>query len=349
MDRCLLIISCGEISGIGYELALKVKKITENKSFFLLVLIGNLTWLKYVSKKINLDFSPIVIDEEILLATKNFSIPKNKYLLIDIPSNYCISELKKKSGEISIRTLKKVVEVVCKLLKSNINFCVLTMPVSKKYIQKYDKNFVGHTEFFAKKFNVLPHQVSMLMEGMDNRKNLYKVLMLTRHVSLKDVVKNLDIEKSVSQIKNVVSFIDKYEKIKLNRIIICGVNPHNGDNGVIGDEEKTLLLKIVKKLKNLLPTKKILFPYAVADAFNFVKNKQDSLIVCSYHDQAMIPLKLLCGYRIVNITVGLPFLRVSPGHGTAEDIMLKNKADISGVKFCVKKLQEFFTNANPRN
>jgi Pyridoxal phosphate biosynthesis protein len=82
------------------------------------------------------------------------------------------------------------------------------------------------------------------MEGMDNHKNLYRVLMLTRHIPLKDVVKNLDIEKNVFQIKNVVNFIDKYERIKSSRIIICGVNPHNGDNGVIGDEEKTILLKI---------------------------------------------------------------------------------------------------------
>lgn len=349
MEKCLLVISCGEVLGISYELVLKIKKLIENNKFFIPVLIGNLTWLKFVSKKLNINFSPIVIDEKILTVTQNLALPKNKYLLIDVLSDYHIFDFKKFSGKISLQTLEKTVELISLLLKLNKKFCLLTMPVSKKYIQKYEKNFVGHTEFFAKKFNVLPHQVSMLMEGMDNHKNLYRVLMLTRHIPLKDVVKNLDIEKNVFQIKNVVNFIDKYERIKSSRIIICGVNPHNGDNGVIGDEEKTILLKIVKKLKRLLPNKKILFPYTVADAFNFVKNKQDSLIVCSYHDQAMIALKLLCGYKIVNITIGLPFLRVSPGHGTAEDIMLKNIADVSGTKFCIEKFQEFLTNVNTRN
>jgi len=349
MDKYFLVISCGEVLGVGYELALKIKKLLENNKFFLPILIGNHSWLKFISKKLNINLFPIVIDEEILTMTQNLTLPQNKYLLIDVLPNYNGFKLKKYSGKISIQTLEKTVKLVSLLMKLNKKFCLLTMPVSKKYIQKYDKNFVGHTEFFAKKFNISVSNVSMLMEGEDKNKNLYRVLMLTRHVPLKDVVKNLDVEKNVSQIKNVVEFIKKYEKIKVNNILVCGLNPHNGDNGVIGKEEKTVLLKTVKRLKIVLYNKNIFYPYSVVDAFNFVKNKKDSLIVCTYHDQAMVPLKLLCGYKIVNITVGLPFLRVSPGHGTAEDIMLKNKTDLSATKFCIEKLQEFLTNGETKN
>ena len=349
MDKCLLIISCGEILGIGYEVVLKLNKFLKNNKFFLPVLVGNLTWLKYISKKLRLDLDPIVIDDKLLINLQEFRLPENKYLLIDISSNYDIFELKRKTGRISLDILEKTVDLIRYLLKSGEKFCLLTMPVSKKYIQKYDKRFIGHTEFFAKKFSIPFHNVSMLMEGEDKNKNLYRVLMLTRHVPLKDVVKNLDVEKNVFQIKNVVDFVDKHEKIKVDNILFCGLNPHNGDNGIIGKEEKTILLKTVERIKTVLYNKKIIYPCLVADAFNFVRNKKNSLIVCTYHDQAMIPLKLLCKYKVLNITVGLPFFRVSPGHGTAEDIMLKNKADISATKFCLEKLQEFLTNAETKS
>ncbi len=348
MDKYLLVISCGEVLGISYELVLKISKFLENNRFLIPVLVGNLKWLKYVSKKINTGLSFLVVNEEILATTQKLVLPKQKCLLIDVLPNYDIFTLKRNSGEVSICTLEKTVDLIHLFIKFKKKFCLLTMPVSKKNIQKYNKNFVGHTEFFAKKFDISLYNVSMLMEGEDKDRNLYRVLMLTRHIPLKDVVKNLDVEKSVVQIKNVVNFIDKYEKIKVNNIFLCGVNPHNGDNGAIGKEEITVFPEIVKKLKSTLYNKKIFYPYSAADAFNYVRCKKDSLIVCIYHDQAMLPLKLLCGYKITNITVGLPFLRVSPGHGTAENIMFKNSADLSGVKFCIEKLQEFLNNVKEK-
>lgn len=336
--KCWLLISCGEPFGISYELTLKALKLLQRYRFFLPVLIGSKEMLKYTATKYAISFNPIVISEKLLHNICNINLPVDSYIVVDIPTRGKVSF--RRSGEIAFYTLEKLVEIIKNFLERQKEFAVLTMPVSKLNISKFCPNFVGHTEYFAEKFNVPKQKISMLMEGKDKEGNLYKVLMLTRHIPLKEVSKNISVESVVNQVLNVVDFVNKYEKIKFNEILICNLNPHGGEEGYISDEENTILKQAARMVRRIT-NKKVIFPIQSADAFIYAKNNKDVLIVTTYHDQAMIPLKLLCKYSIVNITVGLPFLRISPGHGTATDIYLQNKADISAVKFCLEKLEEF--------
>jgi len=347
MSQKYVIISCGEPIGIGYELTLRTLKFFfsnfSNKNIIPIV-VGNSFWLNYINNFYNLNLSPLVVSNELLNLTKDLNLPKNKYLLIDVsPKIKQLKEIKKFSGKISFLTLENATSLAKYFLEKNINFVLLTMPVSKNKIQKQTKRkFSGHTEYLAKKFNIPKNKVSMLMFGKSNN-TIYKVLLLTRHIPLKDISLNLKPKNIVGQIENTVKFLREYEKLNKVEILFCGLNPHLGDNGKIGTEEKTKLSFAEKILKKKFSryNLEIKFPILTEEAFKYAKNKKNVLIVCNYHDQAMLPLKILCEYKIANITVGLPFLRISPGHGTAEDIMLKNKVDISGSLFCLEKILSY--------
>jgi len=213
----------------------------------------------------------------------------------------------RKSGKAAISFLIKAL----KLIKNQKVEAIVTAPASKSAFVKSG----GHTEFFAKKTD--SKNVEMLMVAEDK-----KVLLLTRHIPLKDVSKNISKEKIVKSISSVCRFIKEYFKIKKPKIIVCGLNPHCGDNGLVGAEEKKKIIPAIKILqKRGLDVTGPLNPEVA-----FLDMKSD-LIVCMYHDQAMLPLKLLNPDKIVNVTVGLPFIRTSPGHGTAYDIAGKNKAN----------------------
>lgn len=342
LQKKWLIISCGDADGVGYELVLKILSSSRNPFIgsFNPVIIGSFNWLKYIAYKYNITFFPFKINTEILQSFQLLDLSKNHCLVIDILPEIKNSEVKKFIGKISFFSLEKMCEVVNFFLRNNLEFFVLTMPISKSKICKFYKNFKGHTEYFADKFNISKNKISMLMKGKDKEGNIYRVLLLTRHVPLVDVSKNLNSKDIFFQVNNVVNFINKYEEKKVKKIFFCNLNPHSGEEGKIGKEEKTIILDGIRLLKKHLSIE-IIFPLQASDAFNYAKKNTNSLIVATYHDQAMVPLKLLCGYNIVNITVGLPFIRVSPGHGTASDVALKNKVDVSGVILCLETLFEF--------
>lgn len=347
MFKNCILISCGDTLGIGYELALKILKVYDfNKLNIIPILIGNSSYLKFLSKVYQYNFSFLSINSEIIANIKDLNIPKDKYLVVDILNKIThFKQIQKFSGKISFLTLQKLSEIINLFIQSKIKFAVLTMPVSKKRIQQQNKiKFLGHTEYFAEKFNVDKDYISMLMLGKnkENPKITYKVLILTRHIPLKDVSKNLKVKNMLQQISNTIYFILKNERFRKVELLICGVNPHIGEDGKLGNEEKTKITKVKELLQKKIKNIKITAPILTEEAFKYASQKNNALIACCYHDQAMIPLKLLCGYNIVNVTVGLPFLRVSPGHGTAENLILRNKVDDSAVKFCIEKIIDYF-------
>lgn len=345
MASLWLIISCGEIFAVSYELALRtVLFIKEKKYPFIPILVGSNFWLNLVSKKYNLPVSPLVVTPELINKTKYITLPEKKYLLLNVDSSpkKGISYIKNNATNIVFNTLSLTVQVTKQLINSNEKFAIVTMPVSKHTVSKVYPKFVGHTEYFAEEFGVKKENIAMLMEARDTEEVIYNVLLLTRHVSLKEVPKKLSLENIFKQVENVVKFINKYEKEKIKKVIFSNVNPHGEDEGLIGFEEKNIIFKSMKNIKEKLKIE-VNFVTNIADAFKYVKeNKQKVLIVASYHDQAMIPLKLLCGYNIVNITVGLPFIRISPGHGIASELLFKKEADFSGARLCIEKVCEIF-------
>lgn len=213
----------------------------------------------------------------------------------------------RKSNKSAITSLFKAIQFI----KNKTADAIVTSPVPKSAFGRIG----GHTEFFAKITGT--KNIEMLMVADD-----IKVLLLTRHIPLKDVSREINIGKIVRSINIVNVFLKNNFGIRKPKIVVCGLNPHCGDDGLSGNEEKKTIIPAIKNLKKI--GLDIIGP--VNPEIAFIKKKYN-LVVCMYHDQAMLPLKLLKPNKIVNVTIGLPFIRTSPGHGTAYDIAGKGIAN----------------------
>jgi 4-hydroxythreonine-4-phosphate dehydrogenase len=192
-----------------------------------------------------------------------------------------------------------------------------TAPVSKERVALASPGFVGHTEHLAAMTGA---RVAMMMAGPRLR-----VALATTHLSLADVPRQLAPDRIAFVVKLVSDELRSRWKIAAPRVAVCGLNPHAGDGGLFGDEEARLVAPGVAQAlaagvdaSGPWPADG-LFPRAVKGAFDAV--------VALYHDQGLIPAKLLDFADTVNVTLGLPFTRTSPDHGTADDIALKGHAD----------------------
>ena len=169
----------------------------------------------------------------------------------------------------------------------------------------------------------------------------FRVLLLTRHCALKDIT--LSKETVIEKVKNLKNTFQKLYGIVAPKFALCGFNPHAGEDGILGNEEKDILIPAVEELRlmgidiSYPQPSDTLFVDAAKHYFNNEKDKYDCYIA-NYHDQGLIPIKTVAGMKTVNTTIGLDIIRTSPGHGTAFDIAGKNIADPSGMAEAIKSV-----------
>ena len=195
--------------------------------------------------------------------------------------------------------------------------------------------FNGQTEILQK---YLAHE-NQLAEMLFIAKN-FRVLLLTRHVALKDI--NLTKEIVIEKVLNLRVFFKQHFKIENPKFALCGFNPHSGEDGILGKEEINILTPAVAELRekgvnitNPLPAD-TLFVGASREYFDDVSQPEYDCYIANYHDQGLIPIKTVAGDKTVNMTIGLDIIRTSPGHGTAFDIAGKNVADETGMIEAIK-------------
>ena len=200
---------------------------------------------------------------------------------------------------------------------------MVTGPVQKHILLKYGEKFSGHTEYIATKTGGIP--IMML------HSKKIKIALLTTHVPLKNVTKLIKIERIKEYVKIISKDLHKKFGIKNPRINICGLNPHSGEDGYIGKEEKEIISPAISSLKK--SGYNVFGPFS-ADTI-FTKNNAD-IILAMYHDQALPVIKTIGFGSIVNTTLGIPIVRTSVDHGTALDIAGTNKADASSLISAIK-------------
>jgi len=207
-------------------------------------------------------------------------------------------------------------------LRAAIAFCMsssaaalVTGPVDKFLVAKTDPNFRGQTGYLMDQTG--SPSVCMMLASSDLR-----VSLVTTHLALKDVPAAVTSEKIIQATRLSFEYLQK--KIQKPKIAIAALNPHASDRGLMGDEEDTIIKPAVLQLKKIYGDENIVGPEPADTLFHF-RNRYD-LIVCMYHDQGLIPLKMLGFEEAINISLGLPFLRTSVDHGTAFDIVGTNKA-----------------------
>ena len=231
------------------------------------------------------------------------------------------------SGEASYRYILKAVE----LARTGKVLAIATAPISKEALNAAGHNYPGHTELLAKLTRT--KDFAMLMAA-----GSFRVVMVTRHLPVKEISRALSVKKITGTVKLTCTFLTEKAGIRRPRVCVLALNPHAGESGLLGGEERKVIAPAVKKLVSTGINAK--GPLPADSAWLKNKNGAFDLLVAMYHDQAMIGLKLLAPESLVNVTLGLPFIRTSPGHGTAFDIAGKNTADplpmIESIIFAAK-------------
>ncbi len=213
------------------------------------------------------------------------------------------------------------------ILKDGCADGIVTAPVNKYAINKSGIDFRGHTEYLActagiKKFAM------MFCSGR------LRVVIVTRHIALKDVPLLLSRDRLAYTIRLTEHALRRYFNLREPRIGICGLNPHCGESGLMGDEEQEIIMPVIKRLKPAIPG--IQGPLPADVVFYKAYTNGLDVVISMYHDQGLGPFKMVAFENGVNVTLGLPFIRTSPGHGTAYDIAGKGIANPCSMKEAIK-------------
>ncbi len=295
-------ISVGDINGIGIELALKNHHLV--KELCKPIYCINEPLLKQASEL--LEF-PIPTDFKIFSTYNDFPIKAGK--------------VSKKSGLFSYLSFLTAIKLVQKGKADG----VCTLPINKESWKKAGINYVGHTDMLRDIFKM----DAIMMLGCP----AMFVALFTEHIPLKNVAKYIKKEKLFQ------FFRDFYNSENPQKVAVLGLNPHAGDNGVLGDEEKEIA-KAIKKINSILGDEIFVGPFVPDTIFTKDARKHFNYFIAMYHDQGLAPLKALYFEEGINVSLGLPIKRTSVDHGTAFDKAYKKDNNLSNLSYinAIKKL-----------
>jgi 4-hydroxythreonine-4-phosphate dehydrogenase len=310
-------ISIGDLNGIGCEVILKTFEDVRMMELCTPVIFASAKTISQQKKDLEMELSFHGVDNASQVIEGKINVVN---VWKETPTTTYGKETQE-AGMYAIRSLKAAVEA---LKKGEVDILV-TAPINKKNIQAEDFNFPGHTDYLAKE---LEGESLMFMVT-----DTLKVGLLTDHVAVKDVAQAI----TQKLIKSKVGIIEKSLKmdfgIRKPKIALLGINPHSGDNGVIGKEDDEVLKPTIKEISN--EGKLVYGPYAADSFFGSDSFRQFDAILAAYHDQGLIPFKTLSFGQGVNYTAGLSKVRTSPDHGTAYEIAGKGVADPGSFKEAV--------------
>jgi 4-hydroxythreonine-4-phosphate dehydrogenase len=257
---------------------------------------------------------PVLVGDPLAFALHHLPLPTTElFSVIGLNKKLKLGRPSKDAGVSAIESLKKAVYLV----KNGQADALVTAPVSKESFHLADHAYPGHTEWLAADSGADP--VAMLMVAGELR-----AILMTRHIPLSDVSKRLTGRDIEAAARLGHAFVKSRLGKRSPAIALCGLNPHAGDGGLIGHEEVETFVPALRRLKaKKLP---VSGPFSSDAVFAAMGRGAYDLALAAYHDQGMIPLKVHAADRLVNITLGLPYIRTSPGHGTAYDIAGKSRA-----------------------
>ena len=323
MKKPIAIIA-GEPNSISSEIIFKTWKSRNNYKHKRFFIIGNFELLKSQMKKLKYNIKIKKINKE----SRINNLSKNKLYIYDIKYNQ-----KKPFEKISSRSNKYILECFdmgVKLAKNKKILGFINCPVSKEFLFK--NKHQGVTEYLSQKENIKNDGVMLIFN------NELSVSPITKHIPIDQVSRKISFQKIVNKVKVINKFYKKYI-IKKPNFALLGLNPHN----YYSSKKISVRRKIDKAIKILKRQKiKITGPIPSDSSFMIFKKYKFDVIIGMYHDQVLTPFKALYNFKAINITLGLPYIRISPDHGVGEDIMGKKIANasslIESIKFfnCVK-------------
>lgn len=319
-------ISVGDLNGIGIEIILKTFADIRMLDFCTPILFAS-------SKTISFHKNALNINIPIHGLSSINNIIDNKLNLLNIWKEEVtikFGEPTKEAGKYSYLSLK---EAVSALDKNEIDVLV-TAPINKHNIQSDEFDFKGHTEYLEAK---LEGKSLMILMTDDLRIGL-----ITGHIPVDKITKTITPKLIKSKVKIMYQTLVQDFKINKPKIAILGLNPHCGDNGVIGDEDNDIIKPTIEEIQK--EGKLVFGPYAADSFFGSSAYKKFDAVLAMYHDQGLAPFKTLSFGKGVNFTAGLNKVRTSPDHGTAYEIAGKGEANESSFKEALFKAISIFNN-----
>jgi 4-hydroxythreonine-4-phosphate dehydrogenase len=306
------VFTCGDINGIGPEIVIKtLNKITRQKTSDKYFFICPLNIFQAATLHIKPTFTYEIVN------LKNQCSSASVTVINQGRAKQSIGKPTITSGKAAYKTLVLSYE----LLRKGESDAVITAPISKTAIKMAGINFSGQTEMFARWTNTKNYAMSFLSKRMC-------AALFTIHYPLKDVPKLLNLKKLNNLVEVMINTLKVDLEILEPKIAVLGLNPHAGENGIIGTEEIDIILPVIKKYAK---SAEIEGPFSSDAFFGSKAYKNYDMIIGMYHDQVLIPFKLLNFGGGVNYTAGLPIVRTSPDHGVAYDIAGKFIADESSI------------------
>jgi 4-hydroxythreonine-4-phosphate dehydrogenase len=329
LQKPVIGFTCGDLNGIGIELIIKTLSDHRILEICTPVVFANNKCINFYKKtmpEVNFSYSSV---KEL-----NRLNPKQVNIFNCWEEEVVINpgQLNEIGGKYALESLTQATQA----LKEGLIHGLVTAPIHKKNIHTEAFPYTGHTPYFKAYFNVSDVVMFMVAENM-------RVGLVTEHVTVADVSKHITRENILLKLKIMHNSLQKDFGVDKPKIAVLGLNPHAGDEGLIGAEEETIIKPAIKDAKQ---TMLVFGPYS-ADAF-FARGQFEKFdaVLAMYHDQGLIPFKSLAIGEGVNYTAGLPVIRTSPDHGTAFDIAGKDKADANSFIVAVFEAVDIYRSRN---
>jgi 4-hydroxythreonine-4-phosphate dehydrogenase len=333
-DKPRIGITIGDLNGIGPEVV--IKALADNRLLNLItpVIYGSTRVLSYYRKLMNLEeFNYSQVKTKGQFFAKAVNVVNCWEDVIEITPG----QPSRQTAQAALVSLQKTVEEI----KEGLIDGFVTAPIDKNTIHSDQFPYRGHTEYLTQTFNATESLMMMVSDQL-------KVGLVTEHVPVREIAQHITKERVELKIRLLEFSLKKDFGINKPKIAVLGLNPHAGDEGLIGTEENTIIKPVIQELKN---KGKLIFGPFPADGFFAASlyTKYDG-VLAMYHDQGLVAFKTIAFESGVNFTAGLPVVRTSPDHGTAYAIAGKNQADESSLReaiYAAAAIIKSRTAANP--
>jgi 4-hydroxythreonine-4-phosphate dehydrogenase len=309
-------IALGDVTGIGPEVTLKALAAEAGRDSSKYLLIGDERQLRRAIEKSRLSIPLARFDAD------DHSTP---FQVVN-PPGPALPETMSAGDPRAAHAAVAALKLAGELCLRNELAGMVTAPVNKEAIIRAGHPFVGQTEFLSQLAGT--SRTAMMLLGHDDRERWLRVVLATVHLAIRDVPQALTVDKVLSAIERAAEAC-RLLALTRARVAVCGLNPHCGEGGAFGDEEKHVIETAIlaAKRKNL----EVIGPLSGDTVFHHAMLGEFDVVVAMYHDQGLAPLKTVAFDTGVNWTLGLPFIRTSPDHGTAYDIAGKGIANPSSM------------------
>ncbi|GFD95084.1 4-hydroxythreonine-4-phosphate dehydrogenase [Alteromonas sp. KUL156] len=325
-NKIIVGISVGDINGIGIEIILKTFEDKRMLDFCTPVLFASNKLISYHKKTLRLNTSihGITSLDKLVHGKVNLLNSWKEEVKVDL------GKTTEEGGKFALKSLQAAVGA----LKKNQIDLIVTAPINKENIQSEEFKFPGHTEYLEENFDGRSLMILMTNE--------LRIGLITGHIPVSKVSETITPELIKSKVEIMYNSLKQDFNISKPKIAVLGLNPHCGDNGIIGTEDDKIIRPTITEIKE---TGKLVFgPYAADGFFGSKTYEQFDGVLAMYHDQGLAPFKALSFGNGVNFTAGLSKVRTSPDHGTGFDIAGKNNANPTSFKEALFTSLQIFKN-----